>query len=314
MSELGDFQNCYRSIFEKTNGFVLNWPVGSNIRLGDFFSLKPGKLSIVGSINDSNVEMTYFDPYENREIDFSVPSIEPEKEEKAKVVHSEPPSHLWMIKQGCNSDYIGNKMLIPHKRKVVPPEVNQYITRLQKPSSFFFSAKGVRYSRLIDFYKVHKRIIRRLATQFFNYSEVYLVTEIAHLDKYSIGINREDNAELVTSLEEYFNGDILELVNTEIPFVVEKADRFRYLKLRENGGKIAFRALKMTLSMKAKELTVKKIYNSQDPEVKEKAVEMINDDLHNLIPAIEINSSNASDFFEWQPMSMEDVNIFLGST
>lgn len=310
--ELENFHNCYRKIFERTNGFVLNWPIGSNIHLGDFFSIKPGAFSIVGRISDPNMEMIFYDPYENNDIEFAVPAAEPVKDENVRIGISRPPNHIWRLKDGVFNDYFGNKMLVPHKRKVIAPEVNQFITRLENQGSFFFSAKNVKYRKVLDFYKVHKRIIRRLATQFFNYSEIYLVTEVAKVDNYSLGISREENAELVISMDEYFNGDILDLIHSGQDLTIEKANGFEYLKFHGGEGAIAFKALKMSLSMKAKELTIKKIYESQDPEIRDHAVEIINNDLASIIPSIEINSSNASDFFEWRPMSVEDIDVFLG--
>ncbi|MEQ9405969.1 MAG: hypothetical protein RIM99_20425 [Cyclobacteriaceae bacterium] len=312
--ELDNYEKLYRSMFEKTNGFVLNWPIGRTVDLGNFFTIKPGNLSVVGKVSDKNMEMIYFDPYENDDINFSVPSAEPDKKERARIGKSVPPDYLWKLKDGCVNDYVGDKILHTHKHKIKPPQVKQFVTRLENPSSFFFAGKNVKYKRVLDFYKVHQRIIRRLATQFFNYNEIYLITEVAEMDQFSLGVSRGNEAELVMSPEEYFNGDILELVNTDYPVTVEKADRFQYLKIREKEmvGSIAFKALKMSLSMKAKEAVVRKIYDSQDSEVRANAVELINNDLNNVIPSIEINSSNASDFFEWGPMGLEDLEVFLG--
>ncbi len=293
---------------------MLNWPIGENIHLGDFFSIRPGEISKLGRITDSNMEMTFFDPYENDYIDFNVPAAEPLDDDQLRIGTSRPPTHLWRITDGVSSDYVGNKMLQPHKQKMIAPEVNQFITRLNDPGSFFFSGYGVKYHKVLDFFKVHKRIIRRLATQFFNFNEIYLVTEVAHLDSHAIGISRESGAELVATMDDgYYDGDILDLLHAQPDLSIEKASGFRYLKVKGDGGPIAFKASKMSLSMKAKELTIKKIYKSKDPKTKEHAVEIINNDLSSIIPSIEINSSNASDFFEWKPMAMEDMEVFLAN-
>ncbi|MEP0984330.1 hypothetical protein [Ekhidna sp.] len=107
--------------------------------------------------------------------------------------------------------------------------------------------------------------------------------------------------------------DILDLIHSGQDLTIEKANGFEYLKFHEGEVAIAFKALKISLSMKAKELTIKKIYESQDAEIRDRTVEIINNDLASIIPSIEFNPSNAGEFFEWRPMGLEDVEMFLGN-
>lgn len=309
--ELKTFDSFYRKMFLQTNGYMLNWPIGSKVKLGDFFTIKPGKISVIGGIPDDILELNLGNLYDVEPLDVTVPSAEPENSDMDLLGSFPSPSSLWNLKHGCNSDYASNKMLQPYKSKVHPPDVNQFTTRFENRSDFFFSVKDVKISKILDFYPLRKRIIRRLATQFFNYSEVYLITEIANISQYSMGIGNEEKAEMVMSIDKFYGGDVLDLTSSDVSLTVEKVHDFSCLKIRENGGDIAFKAMKMSLSLKAKEEIVKKLCKSKNKDVKTYIANLVSQDLHALVPSIEINPSNAGEYFEWRTMSMEDLEFFL---
>lgn len=308
--ELKTFEHLYRKMFLQTNGFMLNWPIGQHVNVGDFFILKPNKLSVVGHIpvDILNAEKSY----DEEPLEVFVPAAVPDKKSSKNTGTFPTNAWTWRMMEGCASDYVSNKMLTPHKSKLQPPDVNQYITYFENESNFFFSAKEASIKKVLDFHKLHKRIIRILATQFFNYSEVYFITEVAILPNFSMGISKRADAKLIMSLDNFHNGDIMDVTSSEIPLGIEKTEGLSHLKIREKGGPIAFRALKMSLSLKAKDEIMKKLEDTENKELEKYIAEIIEQNLHNLVPSIEINPSNAGEFFEWRPMGLEDVEVFLG--
>ena len=44
--------NFYQSIFASTGGFVPNWPLGTEVQLGDLFTIQQGRFNFVGNLQE----------------------------------------------------------------------------------------------------------------------------------------------------------------------------------------------------------------------------------------------------------------------
>lgn len=303
----------YRDIFVKTGGFMLNWPFGRQIKIGDFFALRPGNIGVVGNIYDSYFQLSIKDTFDKDIYKFQAPVLEPYLNERGGWEVFKPEPHLWKLRNGCTSNYSSSEFVREHKRKIVAPKVNAYSTNLNSAGDFFFVSNDTKYLRMPHFRQIHKELIRRLTTEFYNFNKIYLVTEVAHVSDFSLGISRTENAELITSREEYFYGDIVDILAAKEDFTVQRVEGFDHLILNQEGGAIAFKAMKMGLSVKAKDILTQEIYNSADKEIRKYAVELIDNELFHLFPKIEINPANANEFFSWSEMALEDIEIFFGA-
>jgi hypothetical protein len=306
-------EQLYRDVFVKTGGFMLNWPFGRQVKIGDFFALRPGNIGIVGNIYDSYFQLSIKDTFDKDIYKFQAPVLEPYLDEKGGWEVFSPAPYLWTLRNGCTSNYSSDKFVREHKRKVVSPEVNTYNTNFCAAGDYFFVANETKYLRMPHFREIHKELIRRLTTEFYNFNKIYLITEVANVSDFSLGISRTENAELIISRDGYFNGDIVDILAANEDFNVERVDGLEHLILKQEGGPIAFRAMKMGLSVKAKDILTQEIYNSADKEIRKYAVELIDNELFHLFPKIEINPANANDFFSWSNMALEDIEIFFGA-
>jgi len=304
--------HLYRALFRKTNGFVLNWPLGNHMKIGDFFAIRPRSIDVVGNIYERYFELDIKDTFADDIYRFSSPVLEPfvEKNDSLWEVFYPPKDH-WQLLSNCYSDYKSNKMLEAHKRKIIAPDVNQFATQMRGKGSFFFDANNVHHYRMPHFKEIHKEVIRRLTTEFFNYHKIFLVTDVALVKDFSMGISREDSASLIVSMDDFFDGTILDLLSSDVPYTVERVEGVEHLKLQKPGGAIAFKAKKLDLSLKAREVLIREIYNSADKNIQKYATELMNNELFHLFPKIEINPGNANDFFEWSDLTLEDVEYFL---
>lgn len=306
-------EQLYRDVFVKTDGFMLNWPFGKSIKIGDFFALRPGHIGVVGNIYDSYFQIALKDDFEKDVYKFQAPVLEPYLDEKAGWQVYEPHEALWKLKSGCDTDYCSNKFVDQHRRRIEAADVNTYQTKFHLPGDYFFVANGVKYYRMPHFREIHKELIRRLTTEFYNFNKIYLVTEVANIDDFSLATSCGESSELVLSQGNFSSGGILELLGPEADYKVERTRGLDYVLLGQEGGSIAFKAMKMGLSLKAKDILIEEIYNSADKEIRQYAVELINNELFHLFPKIEINPANANEFFSWSNMALEDVELFLGA-
>lgn len=308
--------NCellYKELFKRTRGFMLSWPLGSTMRIGDFFSIKEHNMDVIGNIYDSYFQLDITNTFAEDIYKFSSPLLEPFIKSDTKWEIYEPKAELWQLKHGCETTYKSKKMLDAHKRKMLPADINKYVTNLKHPGSYFFVANDVKYIRMPHFKEIHKEIIRRLTTEFYNFNKIFLITEVAMAADFSLGISHNNDAQFVISVDEYYGNEMPEIMDKERSFEVEEVRGLGHLKLRSKGGAIAFRAKKLELSLAAREVLTREIYRSSEKDIKKYAVELIDNELFHLFPKNDINPGNANEFFQWSDMDLNDVGLFLGS-
>ncbi|WP_305982796.1 hypothetical protein [Roseivirga thermotolerans] len=311
---MNNYAQLFRDLFRKTNGFMLNWPLGKTIRVGDFFTLRAGKISVVGNIYESYFQLSISDTFSKDLHRFEAPLLEPYDFDRMGWESFRPPEGMWNIMSGCYTNYQSKHLTKPHKKKLLPAEVNIYDTQFPLPGGYFFASSHPHYCRMPHFKEIHKELIRRLTTEFYNFHRIYLVTDVAAVKDFSVGVSAIENAVIQVSRPDYYNGNLIDLVNSEETFDVEKVFGMETLKLKHEGGGIAFRAKKMGLSIKAKDTLIREIFATKDRDIEKYAVELIDNELFHLFPKIEINPSNANEFFEWTDMSLEDIEYFLGGS
>lgn len=309
---MNNFAPLYRDVFKKTNGFMLNWPLGKSIRIGDFFALRYNKIAVVGNIYEPYFQLEIGDSFLMDLHKFESPVLEPYDLDELGWETFKPEDDIWRLKSGCFTNYCSNSFTKPHRKKEHSADVNVYSTHFPLPGGYFFSASDVHYHRMPHFKEIHKELVRRLTTEFYNFHKIFLVTDIARAKDFSLGVSATEKAELEISKLEYYNGDVIDIINDGGDFTIEKNHGLEDLILKREGGAIAFKAKKLGLSIKAKDTLIREIYATADRTLEKYAVELIDNELFHLFPKIEINPANANEFFHWSDMNLEDVELFLG--
>lgn len=101
----------YRSLFRKTGGFMLNWPFGKSIRVGDFFALRNGHVGVVGNIYESYFQLDLDDKFADDIYKFSSPVLEPFVMEDTGWEHFKPKESDWQVMSGCRTEYRSRRFL-----------------------------------------------------------------------------------------------------------------------------------------------------------------------------------------------------------
>lgn len=311
---MNNYSQLYRDVFRKTNGFMLAWPLGRTMRVGDFFALRFNDIGLVGNIYEPYFQLSVSDTFAKDLLQFESPLLEPYDFKDLGWETFKPPKGMWELKNGCYTNYKSNRFTHKHKKKIMPADVNIFNTQFPLPGGYFFVANDVYYHRMPHFKDIHKELIRRLTTEFYNFNKIYLVTEVAKVSEFSLGVSAVENAELILSRSDFYNGGIMDLLKLRGTYEIEETYGLESLILNREGGAIAFRAKKMDLSIKAKDTLIREIYATADRDLEKYAVDLINNELFHLFPKIEINPSNANEFFHWSEMSLEDIEYFLGGS
>lgn len=300
--------NLYREVFLHTNGFALNWPLDKNLRIGDFFMIRDNRIAVLGNIYEPYFQLDIADVFTLKKFNFSTPALAPYKREEENPWQTfKPQSSLWQFTRGSQGDYQSMRFGKEHKNDMEAPDYNAYRISFKGQGGFFFSAQDVIYHRMPHFNVIYKEVIRRLTAQLYNFNHIFLVTELATADHISVGVTSDLNAELVLSVDEYPGENLPELFKSDIPLKVEFSKNMGLVKLREKIGPVGFRAQKLSLTTEAKDRIIENIYDSSDAHIDQYAIELIDNGLFQLFPKIEINPANATEFFQWREMTLQDI-------
>lgn len=300
--------NLYRAVYLQTNGFALNWPLTKDLRIGDFFTIRDGRIAVLGNIYEPYFQLDVADIFKIERFRHATPALSPyEKKGEEPWQTFRPQPSLWHFSQGCYDNYESNRFGKIHKQNQEAPDYNAYRLYFSQPGSFFFAAKNVVYSRMPHFSTIYKEVIRRLTSQLYNFNRIFLVTELATPDYMTTAVSNEFNAELVLSVEDYPGENLTEFFSGDHPFKVELSRGMEMVQLKRKMNTMAFRAKKLELTTEAKDRIINNLYDSADPHIDQYAIELIDNGMFQLFPKIEINPANATEFFQWTDMSLEDI-------
>lgn len=305
----------FKEVFIKTNGFALNWPLGKKLRIGDFFTIRNHRVSVLGNIYEPYFQLDVADVFISDKFRYATPALAPYENDGEEYWQTfQPPANLWQFARGCQGDYQSNRFGHVHKNNREAPDYNAYKINFQRRGSFFFSGLNVTYKRMPHFGVIYNEAIRRLTAQLYNFSQVFLLTELACAEHISLGVAKDRQADLILSVESFPGENLPHFFSTETPFRVEQASGLGLLQLRQKVDPIAFRAKKLTLTSEAKDRIFNNLYDSADEHIDEYATDLIDNGMFQLFPKIEINPGNATEFFQWTDMTLEDVENLSKTT
>ena len=302
----------FKEVFLKTNGFALNWPFDRKLHIGDFFTIKDQRIAVLGNIYDPYFQLKVADVFITEKFRYATPALAPYEKGGAEPWQTfEPPHKLWHFRQGCQGDYKSNRFGHEHKNNRDAPDYNAYGIHFKRRGSFFFSAHNVIYNRMPHFGIIYKEVIRRLTAQLYNFNRIFLLTELAATERFSVGVAAEPGASFTLSVEDFPDESLPYFLSSEQSFKVEQSQGMGLLQLKQQASAIAFRAKKLSLTTEAKDRIFNNLYDSADAHIDEYAVNLIDNGMFQLFPKIEINPGNATEFFQWTDMSLDDLETFM---
>ena len=284
-------QFFYDSYF-KTSGFCSTWPIGSQSFLGDLFKIVPGEFNKLGNIY---TDLPGFSPHP---ITMEFPAV----------------PYKWEFMNGLRINYSGPHVQDYREDVQVPPDFPELKLQFGTPGSYFYQSDSVTISRIADFDKLAPKLVKEMCSESFSFESLYIITEIAHISPFTFLSSQEASAELLLKVP-HFTGYMpldMNAIGTDYSTLYSRG--LGQVHIFSKGGNLFFRAQKLTLKQSKRDELIRAFYEQSPPESKIYMQNVIDEALLELIDKQEIDPMNVNDYFDFTPMTMDDVAIFLGDS
>ena len=262
-----------RYIYTNNNQFLLNLPFGRQMRLGDLFTIRGGKISKAyhGNLDELGVEVVT------------------ETDEATD-------DDTWAGEHGVSFES-GVEAKIPGT-ETTPPVSAKLRANFERAGGFLFQPKGVRYDRIKNIITVENAAREKLSKQLLGLvTSPWLITEIVVASRYTLAIAQSDNSVWEVGANVDFALGQADLVNVELGLKVTKQSKMEISKLGEGPATLFFRARKLKIKRRA-----------LGEGVKLGARAMREDGLE-LAAVVE---KPGRDLVQWEDVSLEDMDAVLG--
>jgi hypothetical protein len=172
------FKKFYRNLYNKTNGFIPAKPLSQHMYPGDFFQIKNGEIIILGNIFRNNV--------------INVDDVAFENGIKLN------PSN-WNFSEGVTKPFSGRDT--GHNPIEGDFEFSKQLLAFDEFGSFSFKSntpEAVKFANWSDF---QAELIIKMTQVLYSFREVYIVTETATTENWTLAIAGSDKAELEIATE-----------------------------------------------------------------------------------------------------------------
>ncbi|WP_298507597.1 hypothetical protein [uncultured Kordia sp.] len=172
------FKKFYRSFYNKTNGFIPTKPLNQNMYPGDFFQIKNGEIIILGNIFRKNIVNTT-DVVFNSGIKLN-------------------PTN-WNLSEGVTKPYSGRDT--GHNPIEGDFEFSKQVLAFDGFGSFFFKSSAPESVKFANWGDFKQELIIKMTQTLYSFRELYIVTESATTENWTLAIAGSDKAELEIATE-----------------------------------------------------------------------------------------------------------------
>ncbi|MEP2935610.1 MAG: hypothetical protein ABJM06_07815 [Gilvibacter sp.] len=194
-------KDFYSDCYVKTGGFIPSKPLNYELFPGDFFQIHNGNIWVLGNIFKKGI------------ID------------RDEVVIESPKSlnqATWAFNKGVTKPFSGRA-----RTEVSPMDIDvsysKQILAFNAAGSFIFNAAQPEVIRIANWSHIADALIIKLTQSFYSFREVYVVTECASANHWTLAVSGSDKGELELATEEEDFGT-LDFFGHETTKIVQSRD------------------------------------------------------------------------------------------
>ena len=172
------FKKFYRSLYNRTNGFIPSKPLSQNMYPGDFFQIKNGEIIVLGNIYHNNIIS--------------------EKDHKLEYGIKQNPAS-WSFSDGVSKPY----SLRDKGQNVIDGDFkySKQMLAFAELGSFIFNSNDVVSIKISNWSEIKNELIIKLTQVLYSFRDLYLVTESALPSDWTLAISGSDKGELELATE-----------------------------------------------------------------------------------------------------------------
>ncbi|MEM6684608.1 MAG: hypothetical protein AAF617_02340 [Bacteroidota bacterium] len=172
------FNKFYRSFYNRTNGFIPTKLLRQNIYPGDFFQIRDGEIIVLGNIFRKNVIHIDDVTLENR-------------------IKLNPSG--WNFSEGVTKPYSGRDS--GHNPIEGDFEFSKQVLAFDRFGSFFFKSSAPESVKIANWSDLQQQLIIKMTQTLYSFRELYIATECATTESWTLAIAGSKKAELEIATE-----------------------------------------------------------------------------------------------------------------
>ena len=292
------FKKFYLTLYARTSGFIPSKPMGQCMYPGDFFQIINGEMIVLGNIFRNNIISK-----DDCEIEYNI----------------DQNAASWNFSRGISKPYSVRDSMHDSELQY---KYSKQVIDFKEYGSFYFKSNDVKSVKIADWSNIKNQLIIRMTQIYYSFRELYVVTESASANDWTLAISGSDKGELELRIETEKESS-LEIFGQESAKTTQARDIEYYN--HERGRKANF--------FKAKKLVVKQdkletfiselIYNQRthaewvidffdfkfDAPHYVSSNNIINSQssILDMLQANELNPNTALLYFEWANANSDDI-------
>ena len=296
------YRNFYRTFYMNTGGFIPTKPLNQSLYPGDFFQIRNGEMIVLGNIFRARV-------------------IDPMDCEIGNEIRLNPVT--WNFSDGVTKPYSGRG----HSTQTGSGfEFSKQILSFDKRGSFFFKAEAPEAVKIMNWNGIQQQLIIRLTQTQYSFRELYVVTECATTESWTLAIAGAPKAELeiTTDIE---NFGLVDIFGHHSARTVQSKD-IEYYHREPKRRPSFFKAKRLAVQDEKLETFISQLISAQQSQ-NDWAREFFNYDFHydhvympqvkdsqisllDMLQSNQLNPNTALLYFKWVDANLDDIEkLFL---
>ncbi|WP_157976286.1 hypothetical protein [Lewinella sp. IMCC34191] len=270
----------FKDIYKNSGGFLPTWPLGRQVKLGDVVDIKHRRMDYLGNLSDPL-------------LDIKITPGPDESQDETKWQSSKSVT-ITLKAAGETNPEVSN---LPIDKAGIKVEFS-------KSGGFLFQPKGMNINRIENLVSVRSEAIKKLSAELFSMRSIFMIVEVGIVESYALTISESDSSLLELSVEGEQSISTKDLARTDLNFQYKTESQLDFNNIGAEGGSIFFKCEKM------------RVRRDKVVELRQELPSFLEapDDVQAmLIPNSRITPENALEYFEFTPLTLDDLEVFLGT-
>lgn len=297
------FKQFYNAFYTNTNGFMPSMPLSQNVYPGDFFQIKNNEMLVLGNIFKKGV-------------------IDVDKAEFGYGIPLNPSN--WNFSHGVSKPYSGRSS--GHNDMDGDFSFSKQILAFQERGNFSFKGVNPESVKFLNWRSFQDELIIKLTQVLFSFRELYIVTEVASVDDWTLAIAGSDKSELEIAMKSE-NYGLVNIFGHADATTIQAKD-IEYYNREEHRKPVFLKAIKLVLKNEKVDYFISELISGR--EFKNKWVkEFFDYEFHedasfyapssniaqtsilDLLQANELNPNTALQYFKWEEANLDDIQLLF---
>jgi hypothetical protein len=284
----------------RTGGFIPSKPLGQNIYPGDFFQIKDGEMIVLGNIFRQGIVDA-----DNCNLGYGI-KLNPAN---------------WNFKEGVTKPYSGRGTGSNAIEGAF--EYSKQVLEFKQPGSYMFKGVSPEAVKIANWSEIKDELIIKLTQTFYSFRELYLVTECATTESWTLAIASHKRAELEIVTEDENSGLVDIFGHSSSKTIQSKNIEFYHRE--ENRIPTFFKAKKLVVQQEKLETFISELISNRMNqyewandyfdydfyEGRSSYSPRYNDNIQasvlDMLQANQLNPNTALLYFQWADLNLDDI-------